>query len=127
MIAQSSTVRNRVGHQENHNRDVRVASLQADPSIQGLEIDQTSLRLHPDDRRAEPALAVPRSKVAGDRYGHLGSPSHQTRQLATKALQQLDLSRITDRISVRIRARREPQPHRSAGLRELRDGDIRKL
>ena len=127
MIGEPSPIRNRVGHEEDDDVDGRVTRLQADAAIESLNIDQTRLRLHADDDTAKSTLAVPGPEIAGDRHRNLGPPNHGIRKLAAESLEEMDLARVSDRISIRIGAAREPQPDRGASHRELGNRDIRQL
>ena len=78
MLRQSSPIRHGVGNEEDDDRDACVARFQADPSIDGLNVDEPRLCLDPDHDPTEATVAVPRPEVTLDGDRNLGSPGDRT-------------------------------------------------
>lgn len=74
MNLQSSPISDCVRHEKNHEREIGVASLQRDPTIERLKVGESHLCLDCNADASETALGVPRSRVATARDRDLGSP-----------------------------------------------------
>ena len=100
-----------VGNQQDDDGKATVSALQLDPPIERLHIEQPHLRLNPDRGPVKNALRVPRTSVASDRKGNLGSPWSSGRQLVPEALEQAGVRLVAHRVTVRVGATVEPKPN----------------
>jgi len=123
VFRQMPSIRGRVGHQENDDLDAAVPTLQGDPPIQGLQVEQPHLGLDADDRRVESALCIPRAQVARDWQWNFRSPRDARAELIAKALEKASVTCVPDWIAVGVRTGDEFQSDRRAGRRKLGNRD----
>jgi hypothetical protein len=112
-----------VGNEEDHKVDATVASLQCDPPIKGLEIGQSHLGLN-GNQAVQGELSIPSACVGlvGDR--HLRPPSGAGWSGSVESLEQLGVSRISNRVSIEIRSTGELETDRRARTCELSNGHV---
>jgi hypothetical protein len=87
-----ATIPDGIRHKKDHEVELSVASLQRDPTIEGLEIRQPHLRFDPDGDAAESALGVPGPTVAAAGKRNLGSPERASWKLPMQPLEETNVA-----------------------------------